>query len=298
MDLISTLYMISGIVVFLNLAYAACLDTLFRRVLFRAWYPMLIICTPLSGIFYIQLFLENPYFTTIIELVILFCAAYYIISRYLKAFGGADAWGLIFVTLFVPISPAALAMPVSQITPSLIVFFPIAVITGFAISLLFVPIALLILNLIKRNRDAPWYYLMTCQNIPAEDLSKKIGFVMNDISMPGMKEGEEVRGGLGEKGGEGESSRVRAHYAQGLREGGKEGHTHLYLNFTEFMRRILKKDLKYRAEYIINHMLVYRKDPQPVNNFDRFWVTYTVPLILPMTAGYLMAYIAGYSLLF
>lgn len=297
MDLIPTLYLISGIVVFLNLAYAACLDVMFRRVKFRAWYPMIIICTPLSGLYYIQLFLENPYFTTCIELVVLFCAGYYVISRYLKAFGGADAWSLIFITLFIPIAPAAAAAPISQLTPSLTVFFPIAVIAGFAIALLFVPIALLIVNLIKGNK-APWYYLMTCQYISVEDLFKKIGYIMNDIPMPYATEGEGVKGGLGGKGGEGVSSRVRAHYAQGLREGVREGDTHTYLIFIEFAKRILKKDLKYRTEYFINHMLLYEKDPRSELNADKLWVTYTVPLILPMTVGYVMAYIAGYILFF
>lgn len=295
MDLISTVYLISGIVVFLNLTYAACLDVMFRRVMFRAWYPMLIICTPLSGLFYIQLLLENPYFTTFIELVVLFCAAYYIISRYLKAFGGADAWALIFITLFVPIAPAATPVPVSQIAPSLTVFFPIAVIAGFAIALLLVPMGLLTINLIKGNK-APWYYLMTCQQIPVEDLFKKIGFVMDDIPMPGTKEEEGVKGGSGGKGGEGESSRVRAHYAQSIREGERKGDTHTYLNITEFAKRILKKDLKYRTEFFINHMLLYEKDPRSMLKAEKIWVTYTVPLILPMTVGYVMAFIAGYLL--
>ncbi|MBR6448294.1 MAG: hypothetical protein IKS74_07500, partial [Methanomicrobium sp.] len=97
---------------------------------------------------------------------------------------------------------------------------------------------------------------------------------------------------------EGMPPRVRAHYAQGMNKREGMGDTHTYLCFIEFAQRILKKDLKYRTEIAINHMLVYRKDPVSEPNSDKFWVTYTVPLILPMTTGYLMAYIAGYILFF
>ena len=297
MDLTTTLYLISGIVVFLNLAYAACLDVLFRRILFRAWYPMLIVCTPLSGLLYIQLFLDNPHFITYIELVVLFCAAYYTISRFMKSMGGADAWGLIFITLFVPIAPAATAVPISQITPSITVFYPIAVIVGFGIALLLVPIGLLVLNLVRGNK-APWYYMMTCQHISVNDLPRKFGFIMDNISMPDEIRGEGLRGGSGENRGEGMPPRVCAHYAQGMKKREGMGDTHTYLSFIEFAQRILKKDLKYRTEIAINHMLVYKKDTQSEPDSGKFWVTYTVPLILPMTAGYLMAYIAGYILFF
>ena len=92
--------------------------------------------------------------------------------------------------------------------------------------------------------------------------------------------------------------RVCAHYAQGMKKREGVGNTHAYLCFIEFAQRILKKDLKYRTEIAINHMLVYKKDAQSEPDSGKFWVTYTVPLILPMTAGYVMAYIAGYILLF
>lgn len=278
MDIIIILYLISSVIVLLNLTFAAYLDIKYRRVPFQAWYPMLIFCTPLSGLFYAQSILTNSYFVVYIGLVIMFCAAFYIISRYMKTLGGADAWALIFITIFVPILPTATLVPVAT-SSTITMFFPIAVIVCFVIAVCAVPAGLLILNLIKGEK-APLLYLLTCQHISAEDIPNKIGFIMENITVSDAEERE--RGCESANKGEGE----------------RGGYTHTYLKTADFIKRILKKDLKYHTKYLINHIEVYEEKMTDYSKAGEIWITYTVPLILPMTAGYVMAYIAGYILLF
>lgn len=135
-------------------------------------------------------------------------------------------------------------------------FFPFAVFTNAVLINIAVPVMIFARNLVQRNR-APLPYLFLGFPVDGESIQNEFGFVMEDI--------EEQDGKL-----------VRR-----------------FIGFTESLRqtirgekRIYTKNLRLYPEDYGDELDLYRKA-------GKVWISYGIPFIIPITAGYLAALLMG-----
>lgn len=172
----SPLLTISALAMGITLLYASLLDIRERRVPFRTWYPMLAVCIPVAILVYAELFLMDPGLTLRLLFVgAVFSAAFYLFA-YLRFFGGADAWALIFITLLLPLFPVR---PLFGYPP--FPFLPFSVLVNALILNLAAPLAILAMNIARGNR-APFPYMLLGFPVPAGRLGEYWGFVMEEIA--------------------------------------------------------------------------------------------------------------------
>lgn len=135
-------------------------------------------------------------------------------------------------------------------------FFPFAVLTNAVLINIAAPVAIFIRNLIQGNR-APLPCLFLGFPVDGKEIQNEFGFVMEDI--------EEQDGRL-----------VRR-----------------FVGFTESLRRMVRgekriytKDLRLHPEDYRSELALYRKA-------GRVWISYGIPFIIPITAGFLTALFMG-----
>lgn len=163
------------IVVAVTFLYGSVLDIRDRRVPFRTWYPMLLISAPFAGWLYYLLFMGDPhYFLIIVITTLIFCGLMYGIAYY-GLFGGADAWGLIFIALLIPLFPVE---PILGYPP--VPLFVFSVLTNALILNLCIPVFFLVYNTMKGNR-APLLYRLIGFPVKGEDIRSVFGFVIEDF---------------------------------------------------------------------------------------------------------------------
>ena len=243
--------MISSLSVGITLLYASRLDIQDRRVPFRTWYPMLIVGIPMTLLFYGSLLMVEPGMALrYLGLVGLFCALFYLFA-YLRLFGGADAWALIFIGALVPLFPLEpyFKYPTLQL-------FPFTVLTNAVILNLATPIGIAIVNKIKGNR-APFPYPFFGFPVPGERIEQYFGFVMEEI---------------------------------------KEEDDHLtrrFLTIRESLGRLFRGEDRLYTKDMRLHPEEYREERELFRKAGEVWISYGVPFIVPITAGFFTALLAG-----
>jgi preflagellin peptidase FlaK len=168
---------ISAVVISGVLCYASVLDIKARRVPFRTWYPVIIIGVPLAALHYVGLLVDAQFLvlSLFLGLSVLFCVVFYTFA-YLGLFGGADAWALIFISLFVPAFPIR---PILGYPP--IPFLPFSVLLNAVILNLAVPAGILCWNL-RAGRRAPLAYMCFGFPVPGDRIQEYFGFLMEEIT--------------------------------------------------------------------------------------------------------------------
>ncbi|MCP1662026.1 MAG: A24 family peptidase [Methanocalculus sp. MSAO_Arc1] len=155
--------------------YGSVLDLRDRRVPFKTWYPMIAVSLPFAAWTYYQLLISDmALFMLITSVILIFCCFMYAIA-YFGLFGGADAWGLIFIALLIPIFPLE---PLFGYPP--LPVFAFSVLTNALILNLGIPLFLLLFNIIQGNK-APLLYKCIGFPVKAEDIRSVFGFVIEDI---------------------------------------------------------------------------------------------------------------------
>lgn len=168
---------ISAVVILGVLCYASILDIKARRVPFRTWYPVIIIGVPIAAFYYVSLLVDAQFLFLFLFLAlsVLFCVVFYTFA-YLGLFGGADAWALIFISLFVPAFPIR---PILGYPP--IPFLPFSVLLNAVILNLAVPAGILCWNL-RAGRRAPLAYMCFGFPVPGDRIQDYFGFLMEEIT--------------------------------------------------------------------------------------------------------------------
>ncbi|MCP1714809.1 preflagellin peptidase FlaK [Methanocalculus alkaliphilus] len=167
------------IIVFIAVAatflYGSVLDIRDRRVPFRTWYPMILLSAPFSAYVYYLLLKGDPaWFLMVLIATLIFCIMMYGIA-YFGLFGGADAWGLIFIALLIPIFPIEPLLGYSPVP-----LFVFSVLANALILNLCIPPVLFLYNTIRGNR-APLLHRFIGYPVPAEKLTTVFGFVIEDF---------------------------------------------------------------------------------------------------------------------
>lgn len=245
---------IASLAVGATLIYASVLDHRERRVPFRTWYPMLVVAGPCAVIFYAGLVAGGLAGTALYFLALsLVFAAVFYAFGMLHLFGGADAWALIFLSLCIPAFPIE---PLFGVPP--LGFFPFSVITDALLLNLAAPLALCAYNSVKGNR-APFPYIFFGYPVDGAEIRRHFGFVMEEIV-------EEEDGTI---------SRRFLKLRESLRRTVQGGE-----------RRMYTKDLREHPEKYARELALYRKA-------DRVWISYAVPFIIPIAAGFVTALFIG-----
>ncbi|MGD0080867.1 MAG: A24 family peptidase C-terminal domain-containing protein [Methanoregula sp.] len=186
----------------------------------------------------------------LILLPAIFCGVFYVFGR-MHFFGGADAWALIFISFCVPVFPF---VPILGSPP--IGFLSFSVLINALLLNLVTPLAILAINLARRNR-APLMYLFFGFPVSGGKIQESWGFVMEDFE---EKEGTVRRKFIGFW------DSVRRMYA------GTD--------------RVYTKDLREHPEKFGKELDMYRKA-------GSVWISYAVPFIIPITAGFVTAVVFG-----
>ncbi|WP_298667200.1 A24 family peptidase C-terminal domain-containing protein [uncultured Methanofollis sp.] len=245
---------IASLAVGATLFYASVLDHRERRVPFRTWYPMLVVAGPCAAIFYAGLVTGGLAGTALYFFALsLVFAAVFYTFGMLHLFGGADAWALIFLCLCIPAFPVE---PILGVPP--MGFFPFSVITDALLLNLVAPLALCVYNIVRGNR-APFPYMFFGYPVEGAEIRKHFGFVMEEITEE--EDGTVTRRFL----------KLRESLKRTVRGG---------------ERRMYTKDLREHPERYARELALYRKA-------GKVWISYAVPFIIPITAGFVTALFIG-----
>jgi archaeal preflagellin peptidase FlaK len=91
------LYYFSLIVLIGTLLYISIIDIKYRKISFENWYPLIVIGS-ISTVVYLLTYIKYINFLTII--IIITTIIIFWLCGHFKFIGGADAWAMIFITLF------------------------------------------------------------------------------------------------------------------------------------------------------------------------------------------------------
>ncbi|MCU0632080.1 MAG: prepilin peptidase [Methanolinea sp.] len=238
--------------------YASYRDLQERRVPFPTWFPMLAVTLPMAAWFYFATLVESGWTVPAYFLVMtgIFSVVFYLFA-WLNLFGGADAWALIFLSVSIPAFPLE---PLTGYAPT--GFFPFTVLVNALILNLFTPVVLGLENL-RRGRRAPFPYMFLGFSLPAEELPRAFGFIMEEI--------EESKDGS-----------VKRRFIRPW-----EAIRRMYSG----NRRIYTKDLRLHPERYTREMDLFQKA-------GNVWISYGIPFIVPLTAGLISALFFGDILFF
>jgi preflagellin peptidase FlaK len=188
--------------------------------------------------------------SVIILLLAVFCGIFYIFAR-MHLFGGADAWALIFISFCLPTFPFT---PLFGMPP--LGFLSFSVLINALLLNLVAPIAIFIMNIIRKNR-APLVYMFFGFPVDGKRIQNEWGFVMEDF--------EEREGTVSRK----------------------------FVGFWDSIRRmysgegrVYTKDLREHPEEFQKELAIYRKA-------GTVWISYAVPFIIPITIGLITAIVFG-----
>jgi preflagellin peptidase FlaK len=142
-------------------------------------------------------------------------------------------------------------------------FFPFTVLTNAVILNLVAPLGIFIRNLAEGNR-APLRYLFFGFPVPGDRIEQYYGFVMEDI--------KEENGTLSRR----------------------------FLTFRESLSRMFRGEDRLYTKHIRMNPEKYREERNLFRKAGKVWISYGVPFIVPITAGFFTALVAGdilYSLM-
>jgi len=191
----------------------------------------------------------------LIPLILFFVIAFYLFTRF-HLMGMADTKALILITVLIPCFPFVplTGYPLFGFPPY--VFLPFSVLFNAVVLNLLLPVAFFIINLVKGNK-APLPYLFLGYPVKGETIADEFGIVMENF--------EEADGNLTRS-----FIPVRAAIRDMLAGG----------------NRIYTKSLKESPNQ-------YRKELELYKKAGIVWISYGVPFLIPITAGFLTAMIFG-----
>lgn len=249
---------IGSVAIVITLCYASVLDIRARRVPFRTWYPMLAVAGPMAAFTYYTLFQYDLRIALAYAVMAaVFCALFYVFAAYLHLFGGADAWALIFITACVPLFPIEplLGYPMPGSAP--VAFFPLSVLMNAVVLNLATPFGILALNLAKGNR-APVRYMLVGFPVRGDRIEEAFGFVMEDFDM-------DENGVLSRR----------------------------FISFGDAIRRMIAGTRRMYTQDLKRHPEEYREELALYRKAGTVWISYGVPFMIPITAGFITAFFIG-----
>jgi len=249
--------LINAIVLLITLLYGCREDIRERAVPVVMWYPAAVTGILMLAWFWHSVIVSGdlPYLIPLIPLIIFFVIAFYLFTRF-HLMGMADTKALILITVLVPCFPFVplAGYPLFGYPPY--VFLPFSVLFNAVVLNLLLPVAFFFINVIKGNK-APLPYLFLGYPVNGRTIADEFGIVMENF--------EETEKGLFRS-----FIPVRTAIRDMLAGGD----------------RIYTKSLKENPEK-------YRKELELYKKAGTVWISYGVPFLIPITAGFLTAIVLG-----
>ena len=244
---------LSSAAIVLTLLYASVLDLRERRVPFKTWYPMLFIALPLAVLTYAQLFGDSVRFASGLLFLSAILCAFYYFA---SAYLHLFGGADAWAMIFI-----TACVPLFPVEPyagyPIIAFFPLTVMMNAVLLNLVTPLGIFAVNCFRKNRG-PLRYMFVGFPVAGDTIQNEFGFVMEEFT-------EDADGTV----------------------------TRRYLSFTEAIRRMIRgerrlytRDFKRNPEEYKEELRLYRKA-------GTVWISYGVPFILPICAGFLSAIFIG-----
>lgn len=166
------LYYISLLVLISTLVYTSILDSKYRRIPFYNWYPLMIVGS-ISTIVYI--YYNFNAFDLMTNIILITTVIIFYLCAKFKIMGGADAWVLIFITIF------SISIPFNSILNNAYTGVGVSTyINTLIISAIIYPIYNYITNVCNGVTRAPIYYMFFSQRINGIDIDKKFGYIIDN----------------------------------------------------------------------------------------------------------------------
>jgi len=244
---------LSSVAIGLTLLYASVMDVRERRVPFRTWYPMLVIALPMVLVSYIELFGDSVRFAAGLLVLSAMLCVFYYVA---SAYLHLFGGADAWAMIFI-----TACIPVFPIEPwsgyPIIPYLPLSVIMNAVLLNLVTPVGIFAMNCIRGNRG-PLRYMLVGFPVAGDTIQDEFGFVMEELT-------ENVDGTIARR----------------------------YLSFTEAIRRMIRgerrlytRDFKRNPEEYADELRKYRKA-------GTVWISYGVPFIVPICAGFITAIIFG-----
>lgn len=249
--------LINALVLIVTLLYGCREDIRERAVPVVMWYPAAAVGVLMLIWFWHSVITSGdlPYMMPLIPLILFFVIAFYLFTRF-HLMGMADTKALILITILVPCFPFVplAGYPLFGYPPY--VFLPFSVLFNAVVLNLLLPVAFFFINIVKGNR-APLPYLFLGYPVKSEDIADEFGIVMENFEETGERFARSF-------------IPVRTAIRDMLTGG----------------NRIYTKSLKENPEK-------YRRELELYKKAGTVWISYGVPFLIPITAGFLTAMIFG-----
>ena len=140
--------------------------------------------------------------------------------------------------------------------PEMTFFFPMSVMLNAVILNLFVPVGLFIYNIVKKNR-APLKYMFIGYPVQGEKIMDHFGFIIEDFEV----EGDRIN--------------------------------RKFIKFSSSIRRMVSGKRRMYTQDFKNNPGEYQKELEIYQKAGFVWISFGVPFIIPILAGFLFSFFIG-----
>ena len=314
------LLIISSLAIVITLFYASYLDIKQRRVPFVTWYPVILVAGIIVIIFYYLaygqyagidplLFCIIPFIISLIlllldwvytifikkvdrseidkkilaetyiswllpsipasVLVLSYSTGYinvfsivalisFIFCIFLELISILHLWGGADSTAMIIISSTVPVFPIIPLWgyPEITFFFPMSVLLNAVLLNLIVPLGLFVYNIAKKNK-APLKYLFVGYPVPGKEITDHFGFIIEEF--------EEKEGRIERK----------------------------FLKFSSSIGRMVSGKRRMYTQDLKNNPDEYREELELYKKAGSVWISFGVPFIIPILAGFLFTFFIG-----
>lgn len=244
---------LSSAVIGLTLLYASVLDMRERRVPFRTWYPMLVVAVPMAVFTYATLFGDSLRFASGLLILSAVLCLFYYFA---SAYLHLFGGADAWAMIFI-----TACIPLFPFEPytgyPLIAYFPLSVIMNAVLLNLVTPFGIFGMNCFRGNRG-PLRYMFVGFPVDGSAIQDEFGFVMEEFT-------EDEDGIL----------------------------TRRYLSFTEAIRRMIRGERRLYTRDFKRNPEAYAEELRLYQKAGTVWISYGVPFIIPICAGFLSAIFFG-----
>lgn len=249
--------LINALVLMVTLLYGCREDIRERAVPVVMWYPAAAVGVLMLIWFWHSVITSGDlsYMMPLIPLILFFVIAFYLFTRF-HLMGMADTKALILITILVPCFPFVplAGYPLFGYPPY--VFLPFSVLFNAVVLNLLLPVAFFFINIVKGNR-APLPYLFLGYPVKGEDIADEFGIVMENFEETG------------------------------------EGFTRSFIPVRTAIRDMLTGGNRIYTKSLKENPEKYRQELELYKKAGTVWISYGVPFLIPITAGFLTAMIFG-----
>ena len=226
-----------------------------RAEIYETLALMCVFSLPAATLIYGALVLHQVPATGYALLGCILCGAFYAFQR-LNLFGGADAYALMIITACLPLYPW---LPLGGTPPPGFFPFttlPFTTLVNAVILNIAAPLWIFLRNL-TRGDYAPFPVMFLGFPVAGDGIADTFGFVMEDI--------KDSDGAL----------------------------TRRFIGFREGLHRMIHRENHIYTKDLREHPDKFRDELQLYRRAGRVWISYAIPFIIPITAGFMTALVVG-----